>query len=40
MIKAENIHKSYGKNEILKGISLDIADGELSVLRARGNPRC
>lgn len=32
MIKAENIHKSYGKNEILKGISLDIADGELAVI--------
>lgn len=32
MIKAENIHKSYGKNEVLKGISLDIADGELAVI--------
>ena len=32
MIKAENIHKSYGKNEILKGIPLDIADGELAVI--------
>lgn len=32
MIKAENIHKSYGKNEILKGVSLEIADGELAVI--------
>lgn len=32
MIKAQNIHKSYGKAEILKGISLDIEDGEFAVI--------
>lgn len=36
MIKAENIRKSYGfadnKTEILKGISLDIEDGDLAVI--------
>ena len=32
MIKAENIVKSYGKTEVLKGISLEIADGEFVVI--------
>lgn len=29
MIRAENIHKSYGDVEVLKGVSLDIAKGEI-----------
>ncbi len=29
MLIAENIHKSYGKNEILKGISLSVKKGEV-----------
>ena len=32
IIRVENIHKSYGKDEILKGISLDIAEGEVVVI--------
>ena len=32
MIKAENVVKSYGKTEVLKGISLEIADGEFVVI--------
>lgn len=32
MIKAENIVKSYGKTEVLRGVSLDINDGEFVVL--------
>ena len=36
MIKIENLHKSYGtgesRNEVLKGISLDINDGDFMVL--------
>ena len=32
MIKGENIIKSYGKTEVLKGISLEIADGEFAVI--------
>ena len=29
MIKTENIHKSYGQTEVLKGIDLEIAEGEI-----------
>ena len=29
MIQAENIHKSYGAVEVLKGVSLDIKKGEI-----------
>lgn len=32
MIKLENIHKSYNKAEVLKGISLDIEDGGFAVI--------
>lgn len=32
MIKVQDIRKSYGNAEILKGISLDIADGEFAVI--------
>lgn len=37
MIKAENIHKTYGKLEVLKGINLEIAKGEvISIVGASG----
>ena len=37
MIRAENIHKSYGSLQVLKGISLDIAKGEIvSIVGASG----
>jgi len=29
MIKATNIHKSFGNLEVLKGVSLEIAKGEI-----------
>ncbi len=32
IIRVENIHKSYGKDEILKGISLEIREGEVVVI--------
>ncbi|MDE7337056.1 MAG: ATP-binding cassette domain-containing protein, partial [Clostridia bacterium] len=32
MIKAENVTKSYGSTEVLKGISLQIEDGEFVVI--------
>lgn len=32
MIRLENIHKSYNKTEVLKGISLDIEDGGFAVI--------
>ncbi|MDE6614787.1 MAG: ABC transporter ATP-binding protein [Clostridia bacterium] len=32
MIKAENVVKSYNSNEVLKGISLEISDGEFVVI--------
>ena len=28
MIKLENVHKSFGKNEVLKGIDLRIEKGQ------------
>ena len=28
MIRIRNLHKSFGKLEVLKGIDLDIQDGE------------
>lgn len=37
MIRAENIHKSYGKLEVLKGISIDISKGQIiSIVGASG----
>ncbi len=32
MIKAENVHKSFGKLEVLKGIDMDVHPGEVVVL--------
>jgi polar amino acid transport system ATP-binding protein len=32
IIKLENIHKAYGKDEVLKGISLDIQEREVVVI--------
>ena len=29
MIKAQNIHKSFGSLEVLKGISLEVSKGEV-----------
>ena len=38
MIKAENVHFSYGDKEILKGVSLDIKEGEfISILGHNGS---
>jgi len=37
VLKAENIHKSYGKLEVLKGIDLEVAKGEIvSIVGASG----
>lgn len=37
MLELKNIRKAYGKNEVLKGISLDVEDGEIvSVLGPSG----
>jgi len=37
MIRAKNIHKAYGKLQVLKGISLDIPKGEIvSIVGASG----
>ncbi|HAR79712.1 MAG TPA: glutamine ABC transporter ATP-binding protein [Succinivibrionaceae bacterium] len=32
MIKIRNLHKSYGNNEILKGVNLDVAEKEVVVV--------
>ena len=32
MLKIENLHKSYGKKEILKGLTLNIEDGDIVAL--------
>ncbi len=32
LIKIENLHKSFGKNEVLKGINLEIKKGEVVVI--------
>ena len=32
LIKIENLHKSFGKNEVLKGINLEIQRGEVVVI--------
>lgn len=32
MVKAQNVHKSFGQNEILKGISLEVKAGEVFCL--------
>ena len=31
LIKIENLHKSFGKNEVLKGINLEIKEEKLSL---------
>lgn len=43
LIKIENLHKSFGKNEVLKGINLEIKEEKLSlssVLQGVGNLPC
>lgn len=32
MIKLENIHKQFGETEVLKGIDLEIQQGEIIVI--------
>jgi polar amino acid transport system ATP-binding protein len=32
MVRADNVHKSYGHNEVLKGIDLEVAPGEVAVV--------
>ena len=32
MVKAEAVHKRFGRNEVLKGITLDVASGEVMCL--------
>lgn len=32
IVKIEDLHKSYGKEEVLKGVSLDIIEGEVVIL--------
>jgi polar amino acid transport system ATP-binding protein len=32
IVKIENVHKAYGKEEVLRGISIEIAEGEVVVL--------
>ena len=36
LIKIENLHKSFGKNEVLKGINLEIKRGEVVVIIGLG----
>ncbi len=35
LIKIEELHKSFGKNEVLKGINLEIKRGEVVVIIGR-----
>lgn len=37
LIKIENLHKSFGKNEVLKGINLEIKRGEVVVAGSAGD---
>ncbi len=32
LVRARNVHKSFGANEVLKGINLDVAPGEVVVI--------
>lgn len=32
IVEVKDVHKSYGKNEVLKGISLDVNEGEVVVM--------
>ena len=32
ILKIEDLHKSYGKEEVLKGVSLDVLEGEVVIL--------
>jgi len=32
IVRIENVHKAYGKEEVLKGISMDVCEGEVVVL--------
>ena len=32
IVKIEDLHKSYGQEEVLKGIDLDILEGEVVIL--------
>ena len=32
MIKMQNIHKRFGKTEVLKGVDIEVNDGEVVVL--------
>ena len=32
LIKIENLHKNFGKNEVLKGINLEIKKGQVVVI--------
>ncbi len=43
LIKIENLHKSFGKNEVLKGINSRLKEEKLSlssVLQGAGNLPC
>jgi phospholipid/cholesterol/gamma-HCH transport system ATP-binding protein len=35
MIRIENVHKSFGPKQVLRGVSLDISDGETTVIIGR-----
>jgi polar amino acid transport system ATP-binding protein len=38
MVKVENLHKAFGKNEILKGIDLEVSKGEvIAILGSSGS---
>mgnify|MGYP000611685690 CR=1 FL=1 len=32
IVKVENLHKAYGSNQVLKGVSLEVAEGEVLVI--------